>query len=91
MKKAKITRYNNLPDHPDLALTNKGLWWSFPRETNEDVYIGEFMRLFERAPKHAIPDNWRLLVGPLFDEEELTFRQKGRRREIARRKKNNAK
>ena len=89
-KKGKMMRYNNVPDHPDLALTLKGLWLTFPRETEEAVYIGEFVRLFERAPEHAIPDNWRLFVGPVFKEEELTFRQKGRRREIAKLKKKRA-
>ena len=80
-KKTETMSYNELPDHPDLALTLEGLWLTFPRETEEDTYVGEFIRLFERAPEHAIPDNWRLFVGPVFDEEELTFRQQGRQRE----------
>ena len=46
-KKTESMRYNDLPDHPDLALTLKGLWLTFPRETNEAVYTGEFIRLFE--------------------------------------------
>ena len=89
-KKTETMRYNGLPDHPDLALTLKGLWLTFPRETNEAVYTGEFMRLFKRAPKYAIPDNWRLFVGPVFEEEELTFRQQGRRNEIEKQRRKHA-
>lgn len=55
---------------PVTANTNEGTWLLFTGDQTEEQGIGDFMRIFKRAPEHCVMEQGRLWVGPVFTEEE---------------------
>ena len=57
-----------------------GTWMLFPAAQEDEQVIGDFMRVFKRAPQHVIFDPrtplWKF-AGPVWTEEELAYRWKG--------------
>jgi hypothetical protein len=62
------------------ALVSKGAWLLFPRAHEDEQCIGDFMRIFKRAPEHVLwsPSTpfWKY-AGPVFTDEELAYRWRG--------------
>lgn len=57
----------------------EGAWMVFRKTQTDEECIGDFMRVFKRAPEHCfyIPDYpmWKF-CGPVWDKEELDWRWK---------------
>jgi hypothetical protein len=66
-------RYNQVTC-PELERLKSGCWWVFSRYDDEQTCIGEFMRVFKRAPEYVIEENWWRFLGPVFTEEEIARR-----------------
>ena len=70
-----IGRYKEV--EPDVSILMENAWLLFPVAQSDDNCIGDFMRVFERAPDHVIFDPktplWKF-AGPVWPNEELTYR-----------------
>ena len=59
---------------------DSGTWMLFPVAQEDEQCIGDFMRVFKRAPKDVIFDPrtplWKF-AGPVWTSEELAYRWKG--------------
>jgi hypothetical protein len=59
------------------AIVAEGAWLCFTRDHEDDRCIGDFMRIFKRAPKHVLWSPTTPLVkyaGPVYTDEELARR-----------------
>ena len=67
-------------DEVDVSIINEGCWLLLPVAQDDEQCIGDFMRLFKRAPNHIIFDPqtplWKF-AGPVWTNEELKWRWKG--------------
>lgn len=67
--------YKEVP--PEVEQVNAGAWMLIRKEQTDEEAIGDFMRVFKRAPEHVIYDPrtpmWKY-VGPVWTEEELERR-----------------
>ena len=67
-------------DAVDVSILKEGAWLLFPVAQEDEQCIGDFMRVFQRAPKHVIFDPktpmWKF-AGPVWTEEEQARRWRG--------------
>lgn len=62
---------------PNVDLLDDGAWLMFRSNQTDDQCIGDFMRVFKRAPEHVIYDPrtpWWKFAGPVWTNEELDHR-----------------
>jgi hypothetical protein len=61
-------------------MLNRGAWLMFPRSQEDEQCIGDFMRVFQKAPEHVLwsPSTplWKF-AGPVWEDDELEYRWKG--------------
>lgn len=64
---------------PDLDMIDAGAWLLMRAQQTDEECIGDFMRVWKRAPEHVVFDPktpmWKY-VGPIWTEEELDWRWK---------------
>lgn len=72
---------NNEPSLTELAeLIKTGVWFCFTADHADEQCIGDFIRIFHRAPEHVIwlPSSPTMKwVGPVWSDEELAHRWNG--------------
>lgn len=61
----------------DVSILDEGAWLMFPASQEDERCIGDFMRVFQRAPDHVVfnPQTpmWKF-AGPVWKSEELARR-----------------
>ena len=67
-------------DAVDVSILMEGAWLLFPVAQEDEQCIGDFIRVFQRAPEHVIFDPktpmWKF-AGPVWTEEEQERRWQG--------------